>query len=150
MQITPATISHAPEMNRLHTDAVRMTCKDFYTEEQIEAWLGGRTAEGYHEGINKGEMYVAEDDGKVVGSGHAIPGEVVAIFVDPDSQEKGVGKLLLDHGLQIALKGHEEVKVESTVNAEGFYEKNGFVKVRDDVHVRKGVEAPIVVMKNLT
>lgn len=33
-------------------------CKDFYTETQIQAWLEGRSPEGYYEGINNGEMYV--------------------------------------------------------------------------------------------
>ncbi len=147
MIVKPATINDAKEMHNIHTNAVRKTCKDFYTQKQIDAWLEGRTPEGYNEGINKGDMYVAEEDGKIVGFGHAIPGEIVAIFVDTTSHKKGIGKLLLDYGLKIALKGHQKVKVESTVNAEGFYKKHGFVKIRDDVHVKRGVESPIVVLE---
>jgi GNAT superfamily N-acetyltransferase len=147
IKTTPAKISDAKEMHRIHEDAVRTTCKGFYSKEQIEAWLEGRSPEGYHEAINKGDMYVAEDNGKMLGFGHAIPGEILAIFVDPNSQKKGVGKLLLDHGLKIALTDHKKVKVESTINAEGFYKKYGFVKIRDDVVIKKGIEAPIVVME---
>ena len=73
MRIIPATTAHSEEIHKLHTRAVMAACKDFYTEEQIEAWLKGRSPEGYHEAINKGDMYVAEDNGHVVGFGHAIP-----------------------------------------------------------------------------
>ena len=147
MKIRKANITDAEEMHRIHDEAVIKTCKDYYTKKQIDVWLEGRTPEGYHEGINKGDMYVAEDQGKMLGFGHVVPGEIVAIFVDPSSHKKGVGKLLLEYGLKIALKGHKKVKVESTVNAEGFYRKHGFVKIRDDFHVIKGVKAPIVVLE---
>lgn len=147
MKINPATIKDAQEMHRIHSNAVLKTCKNFYTKEQIDVWLDGRTPEGYHKGIEKGDMYVAVENGKTLGFGHAIPGEIVAIFVDPASHEKGVGSLLLEHGLKIALKKHNKVKVESTVNAEGFYKKHGFVKVRDDVHIKNGVESPIIILE---
>ncbi len=147
MGIKTATISDAKEMHRIHTSAVRTTCKKFYTEKQIGAWLEGRSPEGYNEGINKGDMFIAEEKGKIVGFGHAIPGKIVAVFVDPAFHGKGVGKLLLDHGLQIALKGHQNIKAESTINAEGFYEKHGFVKVKKDSVTRRGIEIPIIVME---
>ena len=116
-------------------------------KKQIKAWLKGRTPEGYHKGIKKGEMYIAEDKGKIVGFGHAIPGEIVAIFVDPTFHKKGIGKLILDHGLKIALKDHQAVKVKSTVNAEGFYKKYGFTKIKDSSMTRNGVASPLVIMK---
>lgn len=147
MGIKTATISDAKKMHRLHTSAVRTTCKDFYTEKQINAWLEGRSPEGYHEGINKGDMFIAEENGKMVGFGHAIPGEIVAVFVDPAFHGKGVGKLLLDYGLKIALKGRQKVKAESTINAEGFYAKHGFVKIKESSVKRRGVEIPIIVME---
>jgi len=147
MRIRPATINDAKEMQRIHTSAVTTTCNNFYTEKQINSWLEGRSPEGYHEGINKGEMYVVEDEGKIVGFGHAIPGEVVAVFVDPAFHEKGIGKLILDYGLKIATKDHRKIKVESTLNASGFYEKHGFVKVKDGVCVRNGVEIPTIILE---
>ena len=149
MQIRTAKLSDAQEMHCIHGNAVRTTCKDFYTEKQIEAWLEGRSPEGYHAGINKGDMYVVEDNGEIVGFGHAVPGEILAIFVDPSVHKKGIGTLLLEYGLTVALKDHQKVKVMSTVNAEGFYKKHGFVKIKDDVDVRRGVEVPVVIMEYL-
>lgn len=147
MQITPATPSHIQEMHRIHTSAVRTTCQKCYTEEQVKVWLEGRTPEGYLEAINKGDMYIAEENGKMQGFGHAVPGEIVAIFVDPALHHKGVGKKLLEYGLKIALKDHKKVKIESTTNAEGFYKKHGFKKIKDGSRTIKGVAAPVVIME---
>lgn len=147
MEIKIATINDAKEMHRIHTVAVNTTCKDFYTDEQIKAWLEGRSPEGYYEGIKKGEMYVVEDNYKIVGFGHAIPGQIFAIFVNPAFHKKGVGKLLLDYGLEIASKNCRKVKVESTINAESFYKKYGFVKIKDDVCIKRGEEIPIIIME---
>jgi len=150
MKIKTATINDAKEMHRIHTSAVHTTCKDFYTERQIQAWLEGRSPEGYYEGINNGEMYVAEDDGKIIGFGHAIPGEVIAIFVDPTFHKKGMGKRLLDYGLHIASQNHKKIKIESTINAESFYKKYGFVKIKDDVFIKQGIKIPIIVLEYST
>jgi GNAT superfamily N-acetyltransferase len=147
MGIKTATISDAKEMQRLHTSAVRTTCKDFYNKKQIDAWLEGRSPEGFHEGINNGDMFIAEENGKILGFGHAIPSEIVAVFVDPAFHGQGVGKLLLDYGLKIALNGHQKVKAESTINAEGFYAKHGFKKLKESSVTRRGVEIPIIVME---
>jgi GNAT superfamily N-acetyltransferase len=150
MELRKATIRDAKEMHLIHENAVRITCKNFYTKEQIDAWLEGRSPESYHEGINKGDIYIAENEGEIAGYGRAIPGEVVSIFVDPIAGRKGIGKALLNYGLQMALKDHKKVELEATLNAEGFYKKHGFVKVRNDVHVRRGVEAPVVIMEYST
>lgn len=149
MQIIKATTEHDKELHRIHTAAVHASCKSFYTEGQLKGWLTGRSPEGYHSGIKNDEMYIAVDKGEIVGFGHAIPGEVVAIFVDPTSHGKGVGRRLLEHGLKIASKNHAKIKVDATLNAEGFYKKHGFVKVGDGAHTRNGVEIPVVVMEYL-
>ena len=147
MKIRTATIDDAEEMHDIHENAVRKTCKNFYNKKQIDTWLEGRKPEGYYKGIKKGDMYIAEDKGKMIGFGHAVPGEINAVFVDPASCEKGAGKLLLEYGLKIALKDHKKVKVESTINAEMFYKKFGFKKIRDAVIIKGGVEAPIIIME---
>lgn len=149
MQIKIAKLVHAKDLHRIHTDAVNKVCKNFYIEKQIKAWLKGRSPEGY-KGIEKGEMYIAEEDGKIVGFGHAVPGEILAIFVDPTFHKKGVGKLLLKHGLKMALINHQKVKVESALNAEGFYEKHGFIKIKNGICTRNGAEIPIVIMEYST
>jgi len=147
MRIKPAQISDSKVIHEIHTRAVKKTCSNFYTKEQIKAWLKTRSPEGYHEGIEKGEMYIAELNDKIVGFGHAVPGEVLAIFVDPVCHKKGIGKTLLDYGMRIALKNHKKIKVESTINAENFYKKHGFIKTGDGTVRKNNINIPIVIME---
>lgn len=146
--IKSATIDDAKEIHRIHTAAVVTTCKTCYTDLQIKARIGGRSPEGYHNSIVKNEIYIAKIDNKTIGFGLAIPGEIVAIFVDPIFHNKGIGKLLLDYGLGIASKNQKTVKVESTINAESFYKKYGFIKIKDSVCIKRdNVEIPTIILE---
>ncbi len=147
MKILPATIKHSYDMQRIHTAAVTTTCSGSYTEIQIEAWLKGRSPEGYQPGIERGEMFVAETEGEIVGFGHAVPGEVLAMYVDPEFHKKGVGAMLIEHAISIAAVNHKKIKVEATVNAVGFYEKHGFKEIREDIYERNGVKMPKIIME---
>ena len=56
----------------------------------------------------------------------------------PEYQGRGVAKLLLDAGLEIADKAHAKIWLSSTPNAVGLYEKNGWdIKERYDTDLSK-------------
>jgi len=146
--IRPATRVDAPAIHDLHTASVTRVCTTHYTPEQTHAWLANRTPEGYYKGIDHGEMFVCEAGGVVVGFGHALPGEIVALYVHADWVRYGVGAALLSHGLQMARRGHAgPIRVVATLNAQSFYEKHGFREVRRSAVPRNGVEIPVVEME---
>lgn len=135
--IRTARIDDAAGIHAVHTRAARISCSVSYSQAQLDGWLGRRTPEGYHPGIRSGEMYVCERGGEIVGFGHAVPGEIVAVFVDPDHQRRGIGRQLLAYGFRIAEAGKEVVCLEATPNAEAFYASAGFTKV-DEHFLRRG------------
>jgi GNAT superfamily N-acetyltransferase len=101
--------------------------RESYTPEQIAGWMGERTPSFYEELIGKGQMIVAERDGGVAGFVDAEPGEVTRLFILPDAAGLGLGKRLLEIGIARAGAGHAgPIRVESTINAEGFYRRHGF------------------------
>jgi 8-oxo-dGTP pyrophosphatase MutT (NUDIX family)/GNAT superfamily N-acetyltransferase len=161
--IRRATRDDAEGMHTLHTASVVELCAAAYGEELLHDWISGRTPEGYHQGIDRGEMFVAErgvagsagvaerdvaERGtELLGFGHAIPGEVVAIFVDPRHAGRGVGARLLGHALIVARKHHDgAIILHATLNAVGFYERCGFVEVRRHEVVGRRVTVPVVEM----
>lgn len=104
--------------------------KQHYSAEQIAGWMGLRTPAFYEDLIAKGKMIVAEREHKVVGFVDAEPGEVTRLFILPEVAGFGLGKQLLAKGIEQAKAGHYGViRVESTVNAESFYARNGFKAV---------------------
>ena len=57
-------------------------------------------------------------------------GEVDALYVSPKCESRGTGKALLAHLEQRAREcGVQELKLRSTLNAEGFYARAGYQRL---------------------
>ena len=134
-------------MCALHLAAVRVLCAPHYSPQIIGGWLRGRVPEGYLPGIRSGSMFVAEVHAKVVGFGQSKPGEVLAVFVEPRFAGHGIGSELLVRALRDAGADKGAVRVESTVNAVGFYERHGFRVVDQGTQRRNDVDVPVVIME---
>jgi len=145
--IRAALAGDAPAIHALHTRAVRTSCAAAYAPEVIDGWLKGRQADRYLPAIEAGRMFVAEQDGAIAGFCEATAGEVIALFVDPASGSSGVGRALLAHAMTIAAADGRAVRLESTLNAVGFYERAGFVRRGAGTIRRNDVEVPVVFME---
>ncbi|MCJ8144484.1 GNAT family N-acetyltransferase [Ancylobacter sp. A5.8] len=98
-----------------------------YSPEQIAGWMGRRDADYYEVLIGRGATTVAELDGALIGFVDAVPGEVTRLFLHPKAAGAGLGSRLLAIGIAQARRDHEgPVRVESTLNAAGFYQRHGF------------------------
>jgi ribosomal protein S18 acetylase RimI-like enzyme len=76
-------------------------------------------------------MTVCLRAGAVVGFVDAEPGEVTRLFILPEAAGVGLGRRLLEIGLAQARVGHSgPIRLEATINAEGFYRKYGFRSIR--------------------
>ena len=65
--------------------------------------------------------------GAIVGFVDAEPGEVTRLFILPEAVGVGLGQRLLEIGIAQASLGHTgPIRLEATINAEGFYRKCGF------------------------
>jgi ribosomal protein S18 acetylase RimI-like enzyme len=146
--IRNATSDDAEQIHELHTNSVKALCKDHYSSEQIAGWLKNRTPQGYLPGIERGEMFVSVERERVVGFGHAVPGEVVAVYVAPEWSKQGVGRMLLAEGISRARRGcRGAIRLDATVNAQDFYKKAGFVYLESKVVRRHDVVLPVIVME---
>ena len=147
LKIRQATNADAAKLHELHTNSVKELCKAHYTAAQIDGWLAHRSPAGYKPGIQRGEMFIAERDEQVVGFGHALRGEVLAIFVAPEWAGQGVGSTLLTHAVKVAGGDSKAVRVEATLNAQSFYARSGFVALEQKFVQRNHVQLPVVVME---
>jgi len=146
--IRPAQPEDASRLHELHTASVRTLCSGHYPADIIDAWLGNRTPSGYLDAIERGGLFVAERDGRVVGFGEGAPGTVVAVYVDPANVLQGVGTLILRQAVALARRGHAgPIRLEATLNARDFYERAGFREIRRSTVKRGGVDIPVVIME---
>jgi GNAT superfamily N-acetyltransferase len=88
------------------------------------------------ESISRNPVMVAEVDGRVAGFAHLKPLDhpdavcLEDLFIEPDAQGKGVGRVLFDWALATAAeRGYDWLEWESDPNAAGFYEKMGGEKI---------------------
>jgi GNAT superfamily N-acetyltransferase len=103
----------------IHLASVRGLCASFYEPGVIEGWLQSRSPAGYLWGISEGATFVALADVTIVGFCEAVPGEILAIFVDPEWTGYGVGTALLSNAMPRAAADGRCVRLESTLNATG-------------------------------
>jgi GNAT superfamily N-acetyltransferase len=143
-----ACTEDAPVIYAIHKTSLTTLCVTHYSLDALQRWFSSRTVEGYYPAIDRGEMFVCESGENVVGFGHAVPGEVVAIFVHPDFAGQGVGTCLLNNAISCARRGHPgPIKVIAMLNAQRFYENHGFFEVQQYVISRGSLELPVIEME---
>ena len=147
VSLRQATAVDAEAIHELHVNSVRALCASSYEPGTIDGWLKGRTSAGYLRGIAAGVIFVAEVESKIMGFCEAVPGEVVAVFVNPRSSRKGVGTALLLRALDISADTPRPVRLESTLNAVSFYECFGFRQIARSSVRRSDVDVPVVIME---
>ncbi|MGY3077264.1 GNAT superfamily N-acetyltransferase [Bradyrhizobium sp. LM6.10] len=134
-KIRPALDDDAAAISTVILRALRETNPKDYTDEII-----GRVERSFSPGavrklIGKRTVFVAIIGSRLVGTA-SLDGSVVrTVFVAPDVQAQGVGKLLM---AQIERTARERnipaLTVPSSVTAETFYARLGFNAVRDSYY----------------
>lgn len=130
MLIRAAVASDAEEIAAVHVSAIREVCSQVYEPSQIQAWVSGKTPQGYLRAIAERLVFVALRQDQVVGFSEIAPktGEIFAVYVRPDSLRQGVGGSLLQ-ALETSAAEHAlgRLHLHATLNAIPFYEAHGFV-----------------------
>ena len=147
-RIRLANREDAIAIHHIHTRSVRGLCGADYPPKVIDGWLEGRSPEHYRvRGIAKNEMFVYEKEGEIVGWSHVRPKGIVGLFVDAEHAQKGIGRLLFEHGVNIIRKHTTEyLEFEATITAVAFYEKCGCKLLRNSTIRKNDVDVPIVWM----
>ena len=139
--IRTATTLDTESIHKVIIDSVRDLCSSDYSEEDIIPWIARLHPSMYESFIDHETMQVVVLENEVVACGRLEPfsdttAAVCSLYVSPRTSRKGIGKLLLCYLENKAkVKGYKSVRLESSLNAEGFYKANGYqVTQRDCWH----------------
>ena len=126
----------------MHTECIRECCASAYSDEEIEAWCGALSPARYREALSGGvDFFVAHEEEQILGLClFSLPAEeLFALYVSPSHTGQGVGTMLLRYveslGIRCNVPG---LTVHSTVNAESFYARHGFLRLEEDRHELPG------------
>ncbi|NMM45783.1 GNAT family N-acetyltransferase [Rhodospirillaceae bacterium KN72] len=149
--IRPARPGEGAALLAVTRASVYALARDHYPADIIDRWMDNRTAQSYDAIIDTGGAFVAvTDGGDVLGFVAAIPGEVTRLFLRPEAAGKGLGRKLLDIGIDTARRDWDgPIHLEATLNAEAFYAHHGFRAVSKGhfIHGDNGPRIDIVHME---
>jgi GNAT superfamily N-acetyltransferase len=121
----------------VHVRAIRETCARSYPAEQVSAWVGLVSPDSYTTVLKERVLVVATDGGAIVGFGQLNPraGEMDAVYVLPDRQGEGIGRLLLaELEAEARARNIRMVELPATLNAVPFYAQAGYTRRYVTVH----------------
>ncbi|MSS45353.1 GNAT family N-acetyltransferase [Cutibacterium sp. WCA-380-WT-3A] len=126
----------------LFTRSVTHTAPTFYDPIQVQAWLSCApiTSDQWRNRLRGQVLFLArQGHGHVAGfASLAHDGEIDMLFVDPNSQRKGVATLLLTHVIATAKRrGLSRLTTFASVAAHEFFTRRGFT-TRCECHPQRG------------
>ncbi len=133
IKIRVAHHDDAPMLAHLIHQA-RQGMHSYYTEKFLEQNLPADEPEDYQALMKKREIFVAEQDGRIVGTAALKGISLGMFFVDIDMQGNGIGHALLDHIEILATQRRIPfLLVHASLNAVSFYQSRGFFEVRPEI-----------------
>ena len=94
-----------------------------HTPEEDRAYFGGIAADR--------EVWVWEEDGSILGFAALNDDELTHIYVEPDAHGRGIGGALMERAKERRPGGFQLWVFQQNANARRFYERRGFVLVRE-------------------
>jgi ribosomal protein S18 acetylase RimI-like enzyme len=96
---------------------------DLYTEDETRAFIRDVM-------LPHNEVWVAEEDGRVIGFAGLGDNLLRHLWVEPPAQNRGVGKALLDRAKERRPDGFQLWVFQKNTGARRFYERHGFTLVK--------------------
>lgn len=145
--IRNATNADAPAISRTILNALRESNVQDYSAEIIEQVAQSFSPPAILHLLSERQVVVATTESHIVATASLDNDIVRSVYVDPRHQGKGVGRRLMEKLQSLAINaGLNQLRVPSSITAEGFYASLGFEKVRDEFH---GAERTVIMAKAL-
>ncbi len=115
-------------------DVARSGMSLYYTPHFLEENLAADTADDFLSLMARREIYVAENEGRIVGTAALKDTSIGMVYVDPDFYGAGIGRKLIDHVIQRAREALIPLlTVHASLNSIGFYKSCGFMDIRSEI-----------------
>jgi len=143
LRFRDAVASDGAAMLAVHRAAIFAVPDRYYDEAMRRSWALGLTEDIYRQSMEGGETFELASDAKdrMVGFCGVKDGEVCGLYVHPDAQGEGVGSALLARAeARIAAAGKLRSRIVSSLNAQSFYESQGWTLTGFETRKSRGGE----------
>lgn len=144
MHFRKAETEDLHEIGQLFKRSIEGLCTKEYSPAQIQAWSS--SIENTEAWLNKIEqsffLLAISNTNSLTGMISFIqPNYLDLLFVDPEYAGKGIARAMFEHFEDEALKTFSGfLEVHSSDTAKGFFLKNGFSILAEEVTQRKGID----------
>jgi putative acetyltransferase len=142
-QLRLASLVDLPALQQLFVLTIRHTCQNDYTKQQIEAWSASvKNRQRWTELVEQQYVLVAESAGQIAGFGSLENEDYLDfLFVHPDFLRQGIASLLFEGLKKEAMrKGATKMSADVSITARPFFERQGFLVVRENRNKIRGIE----------
>lgn len=151
MKIRLALPAEAGECWHIRNQVIRYGCKSCYDDTIIAAWTPESMPESYRDVIIANPFFVVDGpDYRPIAMGFLdLPsGSIEAVFTLPQYTGKGLdGRIIKAIKIEVRELGFEQLTLSSTPNAQSFYEKQGFILVRESMYPSAFAQAELRCME---
>lgn len=143
MTIRPAKISDLPAIQSLFIETIKSTCKKDYGDDQIRCWASSvKNIARWEEKLIKQYFLVAELDKKIIGFASLENGSYLDfMYVSKDHLRKGIATTLYNQIENEAKnKGSNFIDSDVSITAKPFFQKMGFLLLKETQNLIDGVE----------
>ena len=128
--IRDAAAADVDAISQLIIETLRVSNARDYPPEIIARLVESFRPDQVSVHLTEREVVVAERDARVVATGSLDEAMIRAVFVAPDAQNKGIGRRVMQELQRRACaRSIKTVCVQSSITAERFYSKLGFMVV---------------------
>ena len=105
---------------------IRAVYPKYYPEGAVDFFSQHHSDERILADLEAGKVYVLETDGCLVGTVTIDENHINRLFVLPDCQRKGFGRLLMDFAEEKILAQYDKIELDASFPAKSIYIKRGY------------------------
>jgi GNAT superfamily N-acetyltransferase len=114
-------------------NTIQASYREVYPAEAIEFFKNYHQKEVVMQDAEDGYTVVAESDGVIVATGTLLGTNIKRVFVAPDLQRKGIGKIVARELIRKAKLGLQAtLELDASIISARFWESLGFQTMRED------------------
>lgn len=107
-------------------DTIQEIYPKYYAEGVVAFFVNHHSQERILEDIEKGTVWLLEEDGRLVGTVTIKENAINRLFVLPEYQSQGYGSRLMDFGEEKIAENYDLVHIDSSLAAKEMYLKRGY------------------------
>lgn len=105
---------------------IRAVYPHYYPSGAVQFFLDLHNERRIREALAREDIYFAEVQGEIVGTGSIRGNEICRLFILPECQAKGYGNRLMDFLEDMVFRKYQAVHIDASFPAESMYLKRGY------------------------